>query len=63
MFDHLWAPKFRLTGVSHNYVGKTELTFRQLVEAAEVRDQIHRYAGLTNEQSTGKLAARLKTMA
>jgi uncharacterized protein YndB with AHSA1/START domain len=59
VFDHLSAPKFRVTALFEDQGGKTRLTFRQLFESAEVCESVKPYAVPGLEQNLDKLAAHL----
>jgi uncharacterized protein YndB with AHSA1/START domain len=59
VFDHLNAPKFRMTLTFEDFAGKTRLHWRMLFETAAVCAAVQRYAPEANEQNFDRLAAQL----
>lgn len=59
VFQHLSAPKFRMTITLCEEAGKTRVDWRGLFESARVRDQVAKYAIPANEQNLDRLEAEL----
>lgn len=59
VMDHLEEPHFRITATFKDVGGKTEMTFHQVFELAEVAERVKPYALPGSQQTLDKLAAHV----
>ena len=62
VFDHVSAPKFRMSATFEDVDGKTRVTFRQIFASPAECDALRDFVRIPNEQNLDRLAAELARM-
>jgi uncharacterized protein YndB with AHSA1/START domain len=59
VMDHLEEPKFRVTATFTDLGRKTQMTFRQVFDSAEIAERVKPYAVPGTQQTLDKLASHI----